>query len=61
MLCMSSSRCCKECLVCKHVNSCMLLKLKAYFHSQGDILWHKDMPDVGDVIFIDPSRVSKVS
>ena len=37
-------------------------KLKAlmtYFHSQGEILWFEDMPDVGDVIFIDPSWVSK--
>lgn len=36
-------------------------KLKAlmtYFHSQGEILWYEDMPDVGDVIFIDPSWVS---
>ena len=37
-------------------------KLKAlmtYFHSQGEILWYEDMPDVGDVIFIDPSWLSK--
>ncbi|KAJ7393166.1 hypothetical protein OS493_006132 [Desmophyllum pertusum] len=37
-------------------------KLKAlmtYFHSQGEILWYEDMPDIGDVIFIDPSWLSK--
>lgn len=37
-------------------------KLKAlmtYFHSQGEMLWYEDMPGVGDVIFIDPSWVSK--
>jgi len=37
-------------------------KLKAlmtYFHSQGEILWYEDMPGVGDVIFIDPSWLSK--
>ena len=37
-------------------------KLKAlmtYFHSQGEILWYEDMPDIGDVIFIDPLWLSK--
>ena len=37
-------------------------KLKAlmtYFHSQGEILWYEDMPDIGDVIFIDPSWLSR--
>lgn len=33
--------------------------LMTYFHSQGEILWYEDMPGVGDVIFIDPSWVSK--
>lgn len=37
-------------------------KLKAlmtYFHSQGEILWYEDMPGIGDVIFVDPSWLSK--